>query len=178
MEETTEPRVLPAEPRRRKLRIKWSDVLIFAAIIAVIAGLSAFIINRLALKHEVAAAKPTADKILTAMSKQDVKVIVAMGDKTFQADHTIAELNGDLTFKTTPPITFAALYGDSKPTVEQQVVANNAKGQHVSIIYRYDKLKVPFYVRIDTTKPPHGTKWYLQALSASPNESKLLSPSN
>jgi hypothetical protein len=66
------------------------------------------------------------------------------------------------------------MYGDTTPTIDRQIVANNDRGQHVAIIYKYNKLKVPFYVRIDVTKAPNNDKWQLQALSASPDESKLL----
>jgi len=173
--ETSEPRVLHGgKPQRRKLGIKLTDVVIFGAIIVVIVALSLTIVHKEHLKHEVAQAKTITDKAVSALAKQNTTGIRALGDKKFQADHTAAELNSSLTFQADQPITFAQMYGDSKPVVDAKIVANNANGQHVAIIYRYDKLKVPFYVRIDTIQPPHSQKWYLQALSASPDEAKII----
>ena len=151
------------------------DVLIFVIIAGVIVGLTSFIVHRLSLKHEVSDAKVVSDKTLAAMAKQNTAAIHALGDKSFQAHHTASELDDALTFKTTPPIKFSEMYGKAKPVVDIQSVANNAKGQHVATIYRYDDLKVPFYVRIDTIKPPQAKQWYLQALSASADESQLIS---
>lgn len=156
----------------RKLKI--SDIVIFAVLTGVIILLAVTLIGKLNLKHEVAQAKTVADKVVSDMAKQNTAGIRALGDKKFQADHTATELSTALTFKTTPPITFAAMYGDSKPTVAERIVANNSRGQHVVIIYRYDKLKVPFFVRIDTIKTPGAGAWHLQALSASQDEASLL----
>jgi hypothetical protein len=175
MEETTEPRVLHEDvAKRRKLNVKPTDVAIFGVIIIIIAVLGSTIIHKLNLKHEVAGAKPVADKVVNAMATQNTAAILALGDKKFQADHTATELGSHLTFQTSPPITFAAMYGDSKPAVDGEIVSNDSKAQHVVVIYRYDKLKVPFYVRVDTIKPANSQKWYLQALSASSDQNKLL----
>ncbi len=174
MEETDEPRVLHDDkPQRRKLGVKLSDVIIFGVIIAIIVGLSLFIVHRQELKHEVAQARVVADKTVAAMGKQNTALIYSFGDKSFRANHTAAELNSALTFQADEPVTFSQMYGDTKPKVDEQIVANNANGRHVAIIYVYGKLKVPFFVRIDTIQPPHSQKWYLQALSASPDEGKL-----
>jgi len=170
--EIIEPGVLKTPKPSRKLKI--SDIVIFTVLAVVIILLTVTLVSKLNLKHEVAQAKVVADKVVHDMSKQNTAGIRALGDKKFQADHTAAELSTALTFKTTPPITFSQLYGDSKPTVDRQIVANNSRGQHVAIVYRYDKLKVPFFVRIDTIKAPGTAQWHLQALSASQDEVSLL----
>jgi len=173
MEETSEPRVLQTEKPQRKLPLKWSDLAIFAVIIGVVTGMTTFIVHRTQLKHEVSAAKAITSQVVSALSKQDTIKLRSLGDKKFQTDNSAASLSAELTFKTTPPITFGAMYGDAKPVIDQALVLNNARGQHVTIVYRYDKLKVPFYVRIDTIKPPHDQKWHLQALGASTDTSTL-----
>lgn len=165
--EIIEPGVLKTAKPRRKLKI--SDIIVFAVLAVVIIVLIMTILSKLSLKHEVTQAQVVSDKVISYMAKQNTTAIRTLGDKNFQSDHTASELSTALTFKTTPPITFAALYGDAKPTVDQKIVTNNTRGQHVVIIYRYDKLKVPFFVRIDTIKAPGDSQWHLQALSASPD---------
>lgn len=162
------------EAPKRKLRVRWTDVVIFGVIVIVIIGMAVFIVNKLSLKHEVSQARVVTDKVVADMAKQNTAAIRSLGNKQFQTDHTAAELDSALTFKTSPPIKFSELYGDTKPTVDQQIVANNARGKHVVIIYRYDKLKIPFFVRVDTIQTPGSNAWQLQALSANPDESKLL----
>ncbi|HSX30775.1 MAG TPA: hypothetical protein VLE99_02560 [Candidatus Saccharimonadales bacterium] len=176
VDEQAEPRVLTTadRPASKKLRLKVTDLVVIAGTVLVCAGLVLFMLHRLALKHEVADAKVVANQVVANMAQQNTNAIRKLGDKKFQADHTAAELDSDLTFKTSPPISFATLYGTAKPTIDVQIVANNDRGQHVVIIYRYDTLKAPFFVRIDTIKPPHDSQWHLQALSANQDESKLV----
>lgn len=159
----------------RRLKVRPTDVIVFAIIIAIIASLSVFIINRLSLKHEVSQARNVADKVVADLAKQDTTGIRALGDKSFQAKNSAASLSTALTFhdQNGTAIKFADLYGDATPTVDQQIVANNSRGQHVAIIYRYDKLKVPFYVRVDISQAPGATAWTLQGLSASSDETSL-----
>jgi hypothetical protein len=177
MEDTNEPKILETiKTPKRPLRLRWSDVAIFAVMIAGATGASIYLISHTHKDHEISAAEQLSTQVVTALSKQNTTALRSLGDKTFQASNSASSLDNQLRFKTTPPITFAAMYGDTKPTVDLHVVLNNARGQHVVFIYRYDKLKVPFYVRIDTIKPPHDAHWHLQALGADPNESNLTSP--
>jgi len=173
MTEVQEPRVLETPKEKRILKI--SDMIILGILLIVSVVLVVTIVNRLNLKHEVNAAKATTDKVVAALAKQDTKTIRSYGDKSFQAKNTAETLNAHLTFRPegSDPITFGAMYGDSKPTVSRQIVANTSTGQHVAIIYEYSKLKVPFYVRVDVTKAPNSDKWQLQALSASSTETSL-----
>lgn len=167
------PGVLETPKKRRKIRI--SDIIVFAIIIIVVISLVVFIFGRLNLKHEVAQAKVVSGKVVAALAKQDTKTIRALGDKQFQAKNSAASLNTALTFhdQNSTAIKFADLYGDATPTVDRQIVANNSRGKHVAIIYRYNKLKVPFYVRVDVGQDPGSSTWTLQALSASSDETSL-----
>jgi len=182
MAEIHEPRVLelpdnpeaPTAKRRRKVRV--TDVIFFAIIAVVIISLSVFIANRLKLKHEVSDAKVVANQVIADLAKQDTAGIRSLGDKQFQAKNSAASLNAHLTATDVngTKITFAQLYGGTTPTIVQQIVANNSRGQHVTLIYEYNALKAPFFVRVDTAKAPGSDKWTLQAFSASANEANLL----
>lgn len=177
MEETNEPRVLEqTETTKQTMRVRWTDVAIFAVIIAVAVGLTVYGLDRSRKNREISAAKQISAQVVAALAKQNTAKLLSLGDKNFQKTNTASKLSDQLTFKTTPPITFAAMYGDSKPVIDTHILLNNARGQHVVFIYRYDKLKVPLYVRIDTIKPPHDSHWHLQALGASPDESSVTSP--
>lgn len=179
--ETTEARTLAPEHGRktRRFKVKVSDIIIFAVIAAVIVGMTIFIVHRLSLKHEVSQAQPVADKVVTALSKQDTQSLRMLGDKSFQAKNSAESLNAHLTATNTDgkPITFAQLYGKSKPVLDTQIVANNTRGQHVVFVYKYTRLKAPLYVRIDTVEPSHQSKWYLQALTVGTDEAAMTSAS-
>jgi hypothetical protein len=170
------PGVLETPTRKRRLAVRPLDVIVIAVITIVVIALVIFIIGRLSLKHEVSQAKTVSDKVIAALATQNTGTIRSLGDKKFQAKNSAASLSSALTFhpENSKPITFAQMYGDSTPTVDRQIVANNKTGQHVAIIYRYDKLKVPFFVRIETAKMLGSNIWTLQSLSASSNEAGLL----
>ncbi len=177
MEETNKPRVLePAVKSGLTVPFKWTELVIIAVIITAFAALGFYVVNRTRTNHEIDDAKQLSTQVVNALAKQNTAKLRALGDKNFQAANSASKLDSELTFKTTPPITFGAMYGDAKPVVDTRLALNNSRGQHVVFIYRYDKLKVPFYVRIDTVKPPHDSHWHLQALSASNNESNLTNP--
>jgi len=177
MEETNEPRILePAAKPNIKLPFKWTELALITVFLAVFAALGLYLINRTRTNHEVNEAKLLSAQVVNALAKQNTVKLHSLGDKNFQATNSAAQLDSQLRFKTTPPITFGAMYGDTKPIIDTHMVLNNSRGQHVVFIYRYDKLKVPFYVRIDTIKPPHDSHWRLQALGASNDESNLTSP--
>jgi hypothetical protein len=179
MIENSEPVTQAEAPQpkvRRRLRIKPTDIVIIVVFLAIVVGLVVYMSGRLALKHEVTGAKATSDKVIAALAKQDTAAIRATGDKQFQAKNSAESLDTALTFhpENSKPIKFGEMYGNSNPTVDQQLVVNNTNGQHVLFIYKYSKLKVPFYVRVIVAKGTNDTKWTLQGLSASSNESSLL----
>ncbi len=177
MEDTNEAKVLeqPKAPRL-KLPFKWTELAFLAVIIIASAALALHLVSTTHTNQEIHDAKQLGGQVVTALAKQNTAKLRSLGDKDFQTNNTASKLDSELTFKTTPPITFGAMYGDTKPTIDIHMALNNVRGQHVVFIYRYDKLKVPFYVRVDTIKPPHSTHWYLQALSAGADESNLTNP--
>lgn len=176
-QETTkqEPRKLvdDTKPKRRRV-IKPIEVVFIVGFVVIVVVLLKVLIGDIALKQEVNQGTTLANKAVGAMEKQDTTTLRSLGTKQFQSDYTAAELNAKLTFQTDQPITFAQMYGkNGQRTIDQQTYLNNSRGQHVIVFYRYNKLKVPFFVRIDTIKPPASSQWYLQSFSASLDESSL-----
>ena len=160
----------PGQPTRPQRQWKPIDIVAIVVVGIIIVVLSWTIISKLSLKHEVTQAKVVTSQVVAALAKQDTKTIRSLGDKSFQAKNSAASLNDHLTATAQDgtKVTFAQLYSDAKPSIDSQVVANNSTGQHVAITYRYDKLKAPFYVRIEVAKTTGSTKWTLQSLSAGP----------
>lgn len=157
---------------------EWKTIDSVAAIVVtvIIVALGWTIYSKLSLKHEVNEAKVVTSKVIAALATQDTEAIRKLGDKSFQDKNSADSLNKNLTATAEDgsPVTFSELYGETDPTIHRQRVANNAAGQNVNIIYKYDSLKIPFYVSIDVNKAPRETQWKLQSLSASPNEASLL----
>lgn len=157
-------------------KLKTIDIVAIVVVTVIVAVLGWTLYSKLQLKHEVSQAQTVSDKVVAAMAKQDTETVRKLGDKQFQAKNTAASLSQNLTSKpeSGSVVTFAQLYGKSKPTIDQRIVTNSSDGQHVAFIYRYDTLKVPLFVRVGVVKTSGSDKWVLQNLSVSPDESKLL----
>lgn len=173
-ENKTEVRKLSDDKPKRRRVIKPIEVVFIAAFIIIVGVLLHVLIGDIHDSHEISQGTALSDKAVSAMEKQDTVTLRSLGTKQFQADHTAAELSDSLTFKTTPPITFAQMYGkDGKRSIVERTIVNNSSGQHVIVLYRYDRLKVPMFVRIIAVKSTSSNQWYLQRLDASPNASTL-----
>jgi hypothetical protein len=167
-------RLSDTKPKRRQV-IKPFEIVLIVGFVIIVAVLLHALISDINENHEVSQGTALSNKVVSSMEKQDTAALRALGTKQFQAIHTAAELYDKLTFKTTPPITFAQLYGkNGKRSIVSQTVVNNSNGKHVIVLYRYDKLKVPMYVRIIALEPNGSSHWYLQQLDASPDESTLI----
>jgi hypothetical protein len=164
MDETTEPRALQAEKPQRKLPVKISDIIIFAVIIAVIAGLVFFITTKLQLKHDVAAARIVSDKVIADIQKRDGAAAYRLGTPTFQSSYTADQLTKQ--FKAIEIATLKA------PSLDRQVVADGSSGRTVFFIYRYSALKVPYFIRTAIQEKP-GNKWQLINITGNADESQL-----
>jgi hypothetical protein len=148
--------------------------MIVTVLVLLIGGITIAVGRHQLVKNQEAAAKVVADKVIADMGKQDTAAILKLSDSKFQKQYTAKELSDKLTFNyQANPLKFGEVYGNYKPKVNRSIVANNSAGQHTGFIYVYDKLKVPFYVRLDLTKAPGSDQWKLNALAASSNESKL-----
>jgi len=167
-----EPFLTVAARKLRHMHTLDRIALIVVAVVVIVAAV--LITQHVSRNREITTAKLTANKTITALAKEDTKAIVSLGDPTFQKATTPAKLKAALAFTyNDKPVTFAGLYGTTTPTVDTTVVTNNSAGQHVVFIYKYDSLKVPYYVRVDTINPAGKNHWYLQGLSFSTDESKL-----
>ena len=164
-----------ASKRKRHQIIKPFELVLIVAFVVIVVVLLKILTGNLATQHEVSQGTALSNEVVNAMDKQDTAAIVKLGTGPFRADHTATELNEKLTFKTTPPITFAQMFGkNGKRSIVDRATVNNKQGQHVIVLYRYDKLKAPMFVRIVTAKPPKDSQWYLMQLDVSPDESSLL----
>jgi len=162
------PRLLETPRQRRRPKLKATDFIIFGVIVVVIIALVATILGRLNLKHEVASARPVADNVISRIAHNDPAGVRALADKKFQSDHSVAELKPILT-----PL--AQIYGNSPPTVDRQIVANTKKAQNVIFIYKYNRLKVPFYVRVTISQPHGSSAWQLVNFGGNTDEDTVLS---
>lgn len=157
-----------------QLSMPWIVAMAVTVVVLLVGGIGIALFRHQLVKNQEAAAKVVADKVIVDMSKQDTAAILRRSDVAFQKKYTASELSDKLTFNYgNNPLKFSEVYGNYKPSVDRSIVANNAKGQHTSFIYVYQKLKVPFYVRLDLTKAPGSDTWKLNALSANSDESKL-----
>jgi hypothetical protein len=167
MTEIVEPRTLTPEhePKSRRFKIKISDIIVFAIIIAAIVGLSAFLINRLTLKHDVNSAQVVADKTIDDLQKRDGTAARKLGSPTFQKTYSAAALTKQ--FQT---IEVATL---KPPKLERTFTFDSpSKGRTVFFVYKYTALKVPFYIRVGVGKQTGG--YMLTQISGSADESKLV----
>jgi ABC-type Fe3+ transport system substrate-binding protein len=137
-------------PVSKKRRLKLTDALIILVFIVIIAFLAVTLAKQLALRHEASSARTTSDKLITAMQAQDGARARQLGDASFQAQHSPAQLAG--LFKQSKP------YTAGTPTVVKQTV-NNGKVAHVVSTYYKFNAKKPFYVRVTVVEPNGKTTW-------------------
>ena len=132
-----------------------------------IAGIAGFfIIHNVQLHREAIQAQVVADKVVKRLGKQDIAGIRALADKKFRSDNSTTTLQ-----PLVKPI--AQIYGGTTPVIDRTVVSNTTKAQYVTFIYRYDRLKVPFYVRVGMSRPNGSSDWQLVNLGANLDESQL-----
>jgi hypothetical protein len=156
--ETHEPRVLaPTTKRTRRLKIKISDLVVFAVLIAAIIGLSYFIITKVQLKRDVTSARHISDQVITDIQKRDGAAARRLGNAKFQSTYSDSTLTSQ--FKAIELVT------GSKPTIAGQTVGNGKSGKTVLILYKYPaKLaSTPYYVQVAVTQ--QSGKWLLTNIS-------------
>lgn len=166
---TPAARKLPGLAKMR-LRVRPIDIVAFIVFTIVVILLATTLIGKLSLKSEVASAKPTADRVIFDIAKQDATDAHSLANKKFQSQYSVAELQAH--FK---PI--SEIYAKTPPVVVMQNVSDNSKAQNAAFIYEYTRLKVPFYIRVDVSKVHGSSTWQLVGLTTNNDESQLL-PSN
>jgi hypothetical protein len=164
MTEIVEPGVLAQGPKRRKLKLKASDIVIFGIIILAIVGLSMFTVNKLKLKNDVSAAQTVSDKAIDDLQKRDGAAARQLGSKTFQKAYTASQLTKQ--FKAVEVATL------KPPKLDRTTAYDGNKGRTIFFIYKYTALKVPFYVRTAVAKSDGA--WHMTQISGSADESTLV----
>ena len=144
-------------PKRRKLKVKISDLIVFGVLIIAIVVLSYFIITKIQLKSDVNNARAVSDQVITDIAKRDGTAARKLGNPTFQSTYSAAALSAQ--FKTIEVVTGA------KPSVAGQSVSHGKSGKTVLILYKYPaKLaNQPYYVQVAVTE--QSGKWLLTNIS-------------
>ena len=143
---------------RRVRRLRIPDLIVIGVIVAAAIGGGLFLARQTALNRESADARNFTDQVIANIAHQDTAAIRRQGTKQFQSEFDKADLTKQLR-------QFAVLYGNVKPAVDGRLITNNSQRQYAAITYRYDLLKVPFYLRVDVVKPAGSKQWQVQAIS-------------
>lgn len=162
MAESTEPQ-LPSSQRRR--RFKLLDVLIFLIVVGVIAALGITLMGKLHLKHEVSDARLVSDRIVRDISTENAADARSLGDASFQAVHSTAQLKS--------VFISAKEVAKGHAVVDRQTVSNAKDLQVVNIIYVYPS-KPPYYIRVAVAKTHSNAKWQLVGITGNSSEARLI----
>jgi hypothetical protein len=156
----TKPKEVEPEVKQRH-RISVVDAVIAVFILIFVLFLAKSLLDQLSLRHEVSSAKTVTNSVITDFKNQDAAGALKLGDATFKAEHTQAQLQN--LFKTTNP------YLVGPPTVVKQTVANGATASGVGIVYKYGS-QHPFYVQVIVRKTKQGNVWQLYSVSGNASE--------
>ena len=157
----------PTEPKAKR-KIHPMDVIGFSVVAVVIVVLSITLNSKLNLKHEVANAQVPADKVAHDIAVNNVADARKLANKGFLADPSNTASMSKF-FKS-----MSEIYSKTTPTVAAKIVGNNATGQNVAFVYEYDRLKLPYYVRIDVVKPAGSSTWQLRAIHSNTSKDVLV----
>jgi hypothetical protein len=166
MTEIVEPAVLNHETRR-KLKVRPTDLIVFAIMAIVIVVLAITLTSKLQLKHDVSNARVVSDKVITDIGKRDGVAVRSLGDKKFQSLYTADQLTTQ--FKN------IALVTGGKATVDKQIVGHGKNGKTVFIVYKYPPkiAKQPYFISVSVSPDKNGT-WHLTHIGGSADESTAL----
>ena len=141
------------------------DTLVSVIVLVIVIFLGSMLVGQISLKHEVAGAKVIGNAFVHDLHTQDAARARALGDKSFQAGHSVAELQ--TLFKSAKPFTPGA------PAIIDQTVTNDKNADNVRFIYKYGTAK-PYYVRVIVSKTKQSGKWQLINIAGDPSEVNLL----
>jgi hypothetical protein len=156
---TTTPR--PYEDARWN---KWT--IISLLVVAVLIAASLITLHKIDVAHqqkEVAGARAVSDKAILAVQARNGAAARKLGTKSFQSTYTDKQLTDQ--FKAIEVATSAP------PKLEIHMVRNSASSDNVYFIYKYDQLKVPYYVR--TLVVRQNDTWQLSNITGNIDEGKL-----
>ena len=143
---------------------KW-NVLGLIVVGILIAG-SAFALYKLNSTHqqkEVAAAQVVSDKAIAALQKRNGADARKLGTKKFRTTYSDKQLTDQ--FKAVEVATTGA------PKLDVRIRKNTSSGKNIYFIYKYDRLKVPYYVR--TLIVEDSGNWRLSNITGNIDESTL-----
>ncbi len=147
-------------------RFKPIDIAALVVVLLIIAALGYTLFTKLALKNEVAAGKVVAQRVVSDLAKKNSHDVYVMSNKKFQSSRSEAELQN--------LFTNIAAVTKGTPSLDRQTVFDSSKIKNVAFIYKYQFGKVPFYVRVITTKADTSNSWQVSGLSGNPDESQLI----
>jgi hypothetical protein len=156
VEENEKPRILDAAKKARKLHPL--DIIALAVLAIVIVIIAAIFIGHTVKNHEIGSAEVVSHKVVASIASQNTARIRSLGSKDFQASFDKVNLSSQLK-------NFAAIYSKVTPAVDSTSVINSNRQQYVTVVYRYDLLKIPFYIQVNVTKPKGSTTWYVTSIS-------------
>jgi len=167
MTETTEPAAVPNQKAKRAIKIRPTDVVIFAVMAVIIVVLAITLTSKLQLKHDVSNARVVSDKVIADIGKRDGTAVRSLGDKKFQALYTADQLTTQ--FKN------IAIVTGGKATVDKQIVSHGKTGKTVFIVYKYPPkiAKQPYFISVSVSPDKNGT-WQLTHIGGSADENAAL----
>lgn len=164
--ETTKSNI---EPRRLIQEIKRHDpfkpgeILLITAFVLVVILLVNFLIKEMKSRTNVNHAKAVASKVMADIQERNGNAAWALGTTSFQ--------------KTDSPAALTKLFHSEEiatltpPSLDQQFSASGPAGSTYYFIYKYQALKVPFYIRIAIENKSGA--WKLTQITGNPDESQL-----
>ncbi len=158
----------PPEEPKPKRKIQTMDIIGFGVIAVVLLVLSITLVSKIKLKHEVTTAQVTAYQAAHDIATNNVTAARKLASKDFLTDPANTT-DMPKFFKS-----MADIYSTTTPKVVTKTVGNNSSTQNVAFIYEFDRLKLPYYVRIDVVKPTTGGTWQLRAIHSNTSEDALL----
>lgn len=167
MPENNDPEVAESpspKPRLSRLPTR-TDVIVIGLALAIVVGAFLILSGRANSRRDITAAQVISDKVITAIDDRDGAAARKLGTNTFRSTYTDKQLSDQ--FKAVEVAT------SQKPTLYQHYVSSGKDGKTIFFMYKYTRLKVPFYLRtvIVQTSPGH---WELSNIKGAVNENDLL----
>jgi hypothetical protein len=168
MSKATEPtedtrRASPSTESRRRTIITPGELIVTVIFVGIVVALAIVLVREITLRHDVTNARAVSSKVVNDVKTRSGTAMRSLGSPTFQRTYTASALT-----KQFNSVKIATL---KTPTLDQQIVVDTPDGRNIYFIYKYNALKVPFYVR--TTIEHRSGHWYLTAVDGNIDESEL-----
>lgn len=120
--------------------------------------------NQAKLQQATKEARVVSDKAIDGLQQRDGASVRKLGSKKFQSTYTDKELTTQ--FKSIEVATSEA------PHIQERFTRDSSSGQVIYFVYKYNTLKVPYYVR--TAMINESGQWRLTHITGNVDENKLL----